>query len=83
MTFDHLIARSPSFDQRLVGDPNAEPWGTDPLSGQTILAVIGPEGGLTDAESSALHQAGYRSVSWGRFVLRIETAAIAAAAVLR
>jgi 16S rRNA (uracil1498-N3)-methyltransferase len=42
--------------------------------------VIGPEGGLTDAEMTYLSQAGATPIRVGRYILRIETAAIACAA---
>lgn len=41
------------------------------------LAVIGPEGGLTDAEAGAFLDAGFAPVSLGPSVLRWETAALA------
>ncbi len=44
--------------------------------------AIGPEGGFTDAERGAFAAAGFQPASLGRFVLRTETAAVAAAAVL-
>jgi 16S rRNA (uracil1498-N3)-methyltransferase len=50
--------------------------------GQSALTiVIGPEGGLTDAERGGLVAAGYRPTALGPYTLRFETAAIAAAAV--
>ncbi len=50
-------------------------------SGATAL-LIGPEGGLTPAESEAAATAGATAWSLGRFVLRAETAAVAALAAL-
>jgi 16S rRNA (uracil1498-N3)-methyltransferase len=47
-----------------------------------VSAVIGPEGGLTDAERQALLSAGYLPVALGRHTLRFETAALAAAAAV-
>jgi 16S rRNA (uracil1498-N3)-methyltransferase len=47
-----------------------------------VSAVVGPEGGLTDAERKALLLAGYRPVALGRHTLRFETAALAAAAAM-
>jgi 16S rRNA (uracil1498-N3)-methyltransferase len=41
-----------------------------------IALVIGPEGDLTDAEYEALRDAGASLVSFGRRVLRVETAAL-------
>lgn len=46
-----------------------------------VTIVIGPEGGLTDAEREALRARGGRTVRLGRHVLRVETAAVAAAAI--
>lgn len=53
-----------------------------PASGE-IIAVVGPEGGLTDAEITAFEAAGARSVRLGPTVLRTSTAGAAAAAVLQ
>jgi 16S rRNA (uracil1498-N3)-methyltransferase len=47
-----------------------------------VAALIGPEGGWTDAERRAASEAGWRPVSLGPTVLRAETAAAAALAVL-
>ena len=47
-----------------------------------LVFVVGPEGGLTPEECSALESAGATSLSIGPHVLRIETAAEAALAVL-
>jgi len=57
------------------------------LLGQTagagcILAFVGPEGGWTEVELEALIAAGAQPVSLGPHTLRIETAAIALAAVV-
>ena len=59
--------------------------GAGPLAGSLakhIVACVGPEGGFTDAELRALDGLGYRRVSLGGNVLRAETAAISATAVL-
>lgn len=47
-----------------------------------LLLVIGPEGGLTEAEAKQAQEAGCRSVSLGRRILRTETAAMAALACI-
>ena len=44
--------------------------------------VIGPEGGFSKEEASALIEKGIRPVSLGKTVLRTETAAIAALSML-
>ncbi len=50
---------------------------------QPVALVIGPEGGLDRAEVDALRAAGAVSVTLGPLILRTETAALAALAVLR
>ena len=52
-----------------------------PISSVTVL--IGPEGGLADAEQSAALAAGFTAVRLGPRILRTETAAIAALTVLQ
>jgi 16S rRNA (uracil1498-N3)-methyltransferase len=70
----------------LVLDPNA----TDSISGPELPnkssaceLLIGPEGGLDDEELASAMRAGFRSVRLGPRILRTETAAIAALAVLQ
>ena len=53
-----------------------------PPNSQDIIAFIGPEGGFMDNEVEMLKNADARGVSLTETVLRIETAAIAFAAVL-
>jgi 16S rRNA (uracil1498-N3)-methyltransferase len=48
---------------------------------KAILA-IGPEGGWTDAEFEGAHSCGFLQASLGRFILRTETAVVAALASL-
>ena len=50
--------------------------------GGDMLAMVGPEGGWTDAELAACRAAGCRPVTLTRTVLRVETAAVAVAAVV-
>jgi 16S rRNA (uracil1498-N3)-methyltransferase len=48
----------------------------------TIALLTGPEGGWTDRECTAIVAAGWRAVSLGPTILRAETAAVAALAVI-
>jgi len=48
-----------------------------------VELLIGPEGGLSDTELDLAGRAGYRSLRLGPRVLRTETAAAAAIAVLQ
>jgi 16S rRNA (uracil1498-N3)-methyltransferase len=50
--------------------------------GEGIVLAIGPEGGWTDDELHAFHEAGWVSASLGGNILRAETAAMAATAVV-
>jgi 16S rRNA (uracil1498-N3)-methyltransferase len=47
-----------------------------------VTLAIGPEGGWTPPEEEAFAKAGWESASLGTTVLRAETAAIAAAAIV-
>lgn len=53
-----------------------------PLARGDVGVVIGPEGGFTDAEVAALVAGGARKIGLGDGILRIETAGIAALALL-
>ena len=48
-----------------------------------LLVLVGPEGGWTNAERQAAQQAGFHPWRLGPYVMRIETAALAAVAILR
>jgi 16S rRNA (uracil1498-N3)-methyltransferase len=48
----------------------------------SVLVVVGPEGGLTSAEVDALRAAGGRTLTLGSRVLRTETAAVVAVALV-
>jgi len=50
--------------------------------GGDVLLALGPEGGWTDAELALFRQAGWSPASLGNTILRAETAAIAAMAVV-
>jgi len=50
--------------------------------GGDVLLALGPEGGWTDAELALFRQAGWSPASFGSTILRAETAAIAAMAVV-
>jgi 16S rRNA (uracil1498-N3)-methyltransferase len=62
-------------------EPLAELAGTLPAAGDLLL-VVGPEGGITDAEVAELAAAGARPVRLGAEVLRASTAAAVALGAL-
>ena len=56
---------------------------TEVLSpGQSITFVIGPEGGFAPEEVEFLKQNGYETITLGRRILRAETAAMYACAII-
>lgn len=48
----------------------------------SVLLLVGPKGGWTAGEEREIRQAGFEAVSLGRRILRAETAAVAAAAMI-
>ena len=52
------------------------------LNNLKILLVIGPEGGFTDNEEKILIDKGFISTSFGRRVLRTETASLYALSII-
>jgi 16S rRNA (uracil1498-N3)-methyltransferase len=73
-----------SAEARLILRPDAE-GGVAALRGPLarITVLVGPEGGLTAEEEAAARAAGFKSVRLGPRVLRTETAALAALALLQ
>ncbi len=69
------------FEQRWVLDPGgAEGLRIEPQGSKAAL-LVGPEGGLTAAEVATARSLGFLSVALGPRILRIETAALAGAAL--
>lgn len=64
---------------RLLADPSGEP--VPALAELPAAVAVGPEGGLTAEEVTLAQAAGWRLVSLGPRILRVETAAIALAAL--
>ena len=54
----------------------------DPSTRGDVWAVIGPEGGLSEREVDALRTQGFARVGLGTALLRVDTAAVVAAALL-
>jgi len=62
--------------------PSARGIGLLPVPRASVAAMVGPEGGFTPEELALAERHGWRRVSLGPRILRIETAAIALAAAL-
>jgi 16S rRNA (uracil1498-N3)-methyltransferase len=74
----------PGAGARLLLSPDAPLSLADTARGASAVEIlVGPEGGLEDAERDAALAAGFRACRLGPRVLRSETAAIAAIAVLQ
>lgn len=52
------------------------------VAGKKVFLAVGPEGGFTPAEEHQANEAGWIPVQLGVNVLRIETAAVAGAALI-
>lgn len=82
---DLLAAEELSVCTRLLFYEKAqEPWRPDPgaLSDRIVLC-IGPEGGWEDSEIKQAREAGYKMFRLGPWILRAETAAIAAVSIIQ
>ena len=79
---------SPTEPLRLVAHPYGAACSVPELISAAIIrkapvaVVVGPEGGLADAEVTQLHSLGWQPVALGSRILRIETAALALAAMV-
>jgi 16S rRNA (uracil1498-N3)-methyltransferase len=80
MSLGAFIAAAPE-GIRWLAHARGEP-GAAELDAEPVTVVVGPEGGLTQDEIEELRAAGYRSVAFGPFTLRYETAALAAAVLV-
>lgn len=79
LDWHQLIATDGGRDRR-VAHPGAESLAAHRVGSTPATIAIGPEGGLTDEEVAAGLAAGWRPFGLGSSILRIETAALAAAA---
>jgi 16S rRNA (uracil1498-N3)-methyltransferase len=79
--FDDVLTRLPINGTRLVLDASGTPIAREGLEVPVTIAV-GPEGGFEPGEIQALRDASFRVVSLGANILRLETAAVAAVAIV-
>jgi 16S rRNA (uracil1498-N3)-methyltransferase len=80
---DTLIGRwqeAESAIWQLSTQPGAQPLAARPIP-QRLLLLVGPEGGWSDREAALFSQRNIPPVSLTATILRIETAAVAAAAI--
>jgi 16S rRNA (uracil1498-N3)-methyltransferase len=78
-----LVSCDTGSGLRLICDPSGKKSLTEfSATGDDCLVAIGPEGGFTDDELNAAVAHGWQVVSLGPRILRVETAAVAAAVLL-
>jgi 16S rRNA (uracil1498-N3)-methyltransferase len=77
LTFDELTGLK-GFDEKYFADFDGAYIRKDVPKGK-LLAVIGPEGGLTGLETETLKKNGFKPVRLNKRILRAETAAIVTA----
>jgi 16S rRNA (uracil1498-N3)-methyltransferase len=87
VAFEDVLKSPASYRYVLDEEPGANPLARSlPESRQasdTVALLVGPEGGWTAEERDAFRGAGWTAVSLGGLILRAETAALAALAVVR
>jgi 16S rRNA (uracil1498-N3)-methyltransferase len=76
------IVLAESEDHALLRDVLTSRAAGDAAKDEQFVLAIGPEGGWTKDELSAFQQSGWISASLGNTILRAETAAIAATAIV-
>ena len=76
------LSRLPTDGTRLSLEQGGQPIALEHPAAPVSIA-IGPEGGMESSEREMLRNAGFRAVSLGANVLRFETAAVAALAIVR
>ena len=78
------LARDASTPHRFVADPSGSPLAAiaPPPRGSSAILAIGPEGGFSPDEHADAISLGWKPVSLAASILRVETAALAGAAIL-
>lgn len=79
-TFADGLRVSGADEALVLADAGGEPHRSSGAGAVRVL--IGPEGGFTKEEVDAARSAGARIVNFGRHTMRIETAAVVAAAIV-
>lgn len=80
-SFDELVAHPSLARERVLLSPDSAA-GKLEKPGSSVIVAIGPEGGFSPRELDLAQASGWRCVNVGQRVLRVETAAIAAAVLL-
>lgn len=81
-TLEEVIHRAPDSADRLVFWENATSPLPARLASRDVWVVVGPEGGLSHTEVKNLEEQGWGAVRMGMTILRVETAAPVAVALI-
>jgi len=85
--FKNLIASGKNYQQRFIFWENEQENSLASISElgalDTILIILGPEGGFSEEEVKMAQENGFISLSLGSLVMRAETAAISAMAIIQ
>lgn len=79
ITLEQALAEAHTRDV-VLADASGDPY--QPSGAEEIHLLIGPEGGFEPRELEQARRAGVRMHSFGPHIMRIETAAVAAAAII-
>ena len=79
---DYIQAAAPAA-QKWIADPTGTPPRRAVATASSCCLAIGPEGGWTEEEVTLARRAGWQVVALGSRILRIETACLVLAALLR
>ena len=81
--FSELAAQFDRFDRKFFANPDTNsPLPVLDHTSQSILLIVGPEGGLTSSELDRIRQSNAESFSMGSRILRTETAGMVATALI-
>jgi 16S rRNA (uracil1498-N3)-methyltransferase len=89
LTFDAMLAYGENCDIKLIFWEDESPSNPFELpvantgSVQSVMAIIGPEGGFTPDEVAAAKAGGYTTVSLGPRILKADTATLAVSTLLQ
>jgi len=87
-TLDELIAKSDEFDLKLIPCLTGERRSLKKVlvthvNYSNVIVLIGPEGDFSPSEVNMARRGGFLPVSLGSLILRVDTAAIAAASFIK
>lgn len=80
--WDEFLRSERGTGNRILLHPASRTPRLPPVNAQGAIVAVGPEGGFTAAEVESAVETGWSTASLGSRILRVETAAVAATAIL-